>query len=86
MQTMERVTANSLLGKAVLWAISVVKADLVQGGAATNHVRREASISCGSPEQPALVNRFVTFLLDCMFGKMIMPTCKSIPAGKLNHP
>ena len=23
---------------------------------------------CGSPERPALVNRFVTFLLDCTFG------------------
>ena len=36
----------------------------------------------------ALVNQFVTFLLDCMFGKMILPRLKSsIPAGfcELNH-
>ena len=44
----ERVTTapgDSLLAKAVSCAISVVKADRVQGGAATNHVRREISIS-----------------------------------------
>ena len=41
----ERVTADSLLGKAVLCAVSVVKPDCVQSGAATNRVRREISIS-----------------------------------------
>ena len=44
-QTKERVTADSLLGKAVSCTISVVKADCVQGGAATNRVQREISIS-----------------------------------------
>ena len=39
------MTVNSLLGKAVWCAISVVKADRVQGGATTNHVRRKISIS-----------------------------------------
>ena len=34
-----------LLGKAVSCAVSVVKANHVQGGAATNRVRREISIS-----------------------------------------
>ena len=61
MQIKERVAAapdNSLLAKAVSCAVSVVKADRVQGGAATNHVRREISIS----ERPFLVNRFVTFV------------------------
>ena len=33
------------LAKAVLSAVSVVKADRVQGGAATNRVRREISVS-----------------------------------------
>ena len=86
-QIKERVSVapgNSLLAKAVSCAVSVVKADHVQGGAATSHVRREISIS----ERPFLVNRFVTFLLDCTFGKMILPRLKSsIPAGfcKLNH-
>ena len=80
-QIKERVTAapgNSLLAKAVSCAVSVVKADRVQSGAATSHVRWEISIS----------ERFVTFLLDCTFGKMILPRLKSsIPAGfcKLNR-
>jgi len=39
------VIAVSLLGKAVSCAISVVKADRVQGRAATNRVQREISIS-----------------------------------------
>ena len=39
------MTADSLLGKAVSCTISVVKADRVQGGAATNRVQREISIS-----------------------------------------
>ena len=37
-QIKERVTANLLLGKAVLCTVSVVKADHVQGEAATNRV------------------------------------------------
>ena len=36
---------NSLLAKAVLCPVSVVKADSVQDGGATNRVRREVSIS-----------------------------------------
>ena len=43
-QMKERVTVDSLLAKAVLCAFSVVKSDHVQGGAATNRVRREISI------------------------------------------
>ena len=38
------MTADSLRGKAVSCAVSVVKADRVQGGAATNRVRRERNI------------------------------------------
>ena len=82
------MTADSLLGKAVSHAVSVVIADHVQGGACYKLCTKEISISVGCPEQPALVNRFVTFLLDCTFGKMILPCLKSsIPAGfcKLNH-
>ena len=45
MQIKERVTADLLLGKAALCTISVVKADCVQGGAATNCVQKEISIS-----------------------------------------
>ena len=45
MQIKERMTADLLFSKAVLCTISVVKADCVQGGAATNHVQREISIS-----------------------------------------
>ena len=45
MQIKERVTADSLLGKAVSWAVSVVKADCVQGGASTKRVRRAINIS-----------------------------------------
>ena len=39
------MTADSLLGKAVWCAISVVKANRVQGGATTNRVQRKISIS-----------------------------------------
>ena len=45
------MTADLLLGKAVSCAISVVMADLVHGGAATNCVRREISISVSCPEK-----------------------------------
>ena len=48
----ERVTADSLLGKAVSCAISVVEADRVQGGAATKRVRREISISVAALNGP----------------------------------
>ena len=47
-QIKERVAAApgySLLPKAVTRAVSVVKADHVQGGATTNHVRRAMSVS-----------------------------------------
>ena len=40
-QIKERVTADSLLGKAVSCDVSVVKADRIQGGSTTNCVRRE---------------------------------------------
>ena len=39
------MTADSLLGKAVWCAVSVVKVDHVQGGATTNRVRRKIIIS-----------------------------------------
>ena len=46
-------TADSLLDDAVLCAISVVKADRVKGGAATNHVQREwISISVAALNSP----------------------------------
>ena len=47
-QIKERVAAALgclLLAKAVSCAVSVVKADRVQGGAATNRVRRDTSVS-----------------------------------------
>ena len=44
-QIKERVTADSLLGKAVSCTFSVVNADCVQSGATTNCLRRERSIS-----------------------------------------
>ena len=46
-QIKERVTAvlgNLLLARAISCTVSVVKADRVQGGAATNRVRTEISI------------------------------------------
>ena len=61
-----------LLAKVVSCAVSVVKVDCVQGRAATNSVQMEVSIIFCGYQRPFLVNRFVTFLLDCMFGKMIM--------------
>ena len=42
---MSATLGDSLLAKALSYAISVVKANRVQGGAATNRVRREVSIS-----------------------------------------
>ena len=69
--------------QAISCTVSVVKADHVQGGATT----KGDEYFCGY-QQPFLVNRFVTFLLDCMFGKMILLRLKSdIPAGfcKLNR-
>ena len=46
------MTADSLLGKAAWCAVSVVKADRVQGGATTNCVRREISISVAALNGP----------------------------------
>ena len=43
---------GSLLGKAVSCTVSVVKGNRVQGGAATNHVRREISISVAALNGP----------------------------------
>ena len=54
-QIKERVTANLLLGKVVLCAVSVVKANCVQDGATTNRVQREISISVAALNGP-LVN------------------------------
>ena len=42
---MAAAPGDSLFAKAILSTVSVVKADRVQGRAATNHVRREISIS-----------------------------------------
>ena len=73
MQIKERVAAASgysLLPKAVSCAVSVVKADHVQGRATTNHVQREISISVAY-QQPFLVNTF-------MFGEMILPHLKNV--------
>ena len=75
---------NSLLTKVVSCTVSVVKADCE---VATNHVQRGISISVAT-NMPFLVNRFVTFLLDCTFGNMLLLRLKSgIPAGfcKLNR-
>ena len=47
--------------KAVSCAVSDEKADRVQGGVATNRVRREISVSVAT-NGSFLVNRFVTFL------------------------
>ena len=63
---------DPLLAKAVLSLVSVGKADSVQGGGATNRVQREISVLW-------LPNGFVTFLLDCTFGKMILPHLKVVP-------
>ena len=41
--------------------------------------------SCGY-QRPFLVNWFVTFLLNCMFGTMIQPRLKSSIPAELNHP
>ena len=51
-QIKERVTADSLLGKAVWCAVSVVKGDRVQGGATTNCVQRKISISVAALNGP----------------------------------
>ena len=51
-QIKERVTADSLLGKAVSCAFSVVKADRVQSGAATNCVQREINMSVAALNGP----------------------------------
>ena len=55
---MAAASGYSLLPKAVSCAVSVVKADHVQGRATTNHVQREISISVAY-QQPFLVNTFM---------------------------
>ena len=62
---------KSLFGRALSYAVSVVKASRVQDGAATSCVRREIS-------GPFLSNRFVTFLFECKFEEMILPCLKSV--------
>ena len=73
----KRVTVDSLLAKAVSCAVSVVKFDRVQNGAATNRVRREISISV-----PALAMRldvqFVLFSTFTEFANVIYKTKMSI--------
>ena len=51
-QLKQRATADSLPGKAVSCAVFVIKADRVQGGAATKRVRREISISVAALNDP----------------------------------
>ena len=46
------MTADSLLGKAVWCAVSVVKADHVQGGATIDHIRRKINISVSALNGP----------------------------------
>ena len=46
------MTADPLLGKAVSCAFSVVKADRVQSGAATNCVQREINMSVAALNIP----------------------------------
>ena len=46
------MTADLVLGKAVWCAVSVVKADRVQGGATTNRVRSRISISVAALNGP----------------------------------
>ena len=73
-QIKERVTAapgDSLLVKVLPCAISVVKADCVQGRAVTNHVQRDKYL-CGYQPHKYL-SLGITFLLSCMFGKIILP-------------
>ena len=56
---------DSLLAKAVLCHVSIVRPILIS--LCTNHVRKEMSILW--LPTTFLVNRFVSFLLDCTFGK-----------------
>ena len=73
-----------LLAKVVSCAVSVVKTNCVQGGAATYRVRRETSISVAVLNGPL----GKPICVDCTFGKMILPHLKSsISAGfyKLNR-
>jgi len=63
-QIKERVTADSLLGKAVSCGVSVVKCSSQRR---YKPCTKGSKYFCGWPEQPALVNGFVTFLLDCTF-------------------
>ena len=80
MQIKERVAAApgySLLAKAVSSTVSVIKADRFQGGAATNHVRREVSLFVWLPT--ALFSKSICYLST--FVKMILAPLKSIPAG-----
>ena len=83
-QIKERVAAApgySLLGKAISFIVSVVKADRVQDGAATNCVRREISVSVATNGP---FGKSICYLST--FGKLILAPLKSIPAGfcKLN--
>ena len=59
---MAAALGDSLLAKGCMCAVSVVKADRVPGGVATNRVRREVSISVA-------INALFG---NCTFGKMIL--------------
>ena len=87
-QIKKRVAAApgySLLAKAVSCAVSVVTADCVQGGAATNRVQREISVSVAT----GVATNSCFWQIDLLpfyVWKMTLPHLKSIPAGfyKLN--
>ena len=76
MQIFTAAPKDSLLANAVSYAISIVKADRVQGRGTTN---LRYKYFCGYQQHfLARLNRFITFLLDCTFGKMILPRLKVV--------
>ena len=74
---MTAASGDLLLAKALLCAISVVKADFVQGEANTAMYEARYSISLATNGPVWYVNRYVTFLFESTFGKMILPRLKS---------
>ena len=87
---MTAALGDLLLAKALLCAISVVKADRVQGEANTAMYKGRYStcISLATNGPVWYVNRYVTFRFECTFGKMILPHKKSSVLArfcKLNH-
>ena len=55
-----------LVNKALLCAVSVIKASDVQDGATTSSIQREIKCVYGYKWE-FLANRFVTFLFECKF-------------------